>query len=817
MTPAQDGEAQTQDTGSAPSEVPGRLVGSPGLGGGEAGEARTKATLDLAPLALAFAAGVGAPYGLSYMPPPWVVWVLAGVALALLGVPTLRRLRPLAAALLGVVWGLLQAGVLLWAPFPHDLTRAPLLIDGRIASIPTDSGEARRFLFRVERTLMDQGPGGEPRPLPFRGLVRLSWHGGPGDLRAGERWRLPVRLKPRHGFANPGGFDYERWLFEQGIKATGNLRKGPGLERLDPGPGRYWLARWRQGFNDHLARVLGDSRSLPLVQALVTGTQSGFERSDWEVMNRTGTSHLVAISGLNLGLVATVTFFLVRALWARQPRLALALAAPRAAAWGAFLSAFAYAALAGFSVSTRRALIMAAVVLAVLFWGRTPRHWNALILALTGVLILDPAAAVSYGFWLSFAAVAVLLFHLGQRLPSHDLWNRWGRAQWAVALGLLPLLFLLFGRASLIAPLVNLVAEPLFTLVLFPLVLAASLLSLIPGLTLALVWTARLLDVCLDLLAWVAAWPWAAVALPQGPAWVWPSAFAGVALLLAPRGLPGRWLGLPLLLPLLVARTPGPGFGEAWFSLLDVGQGLAAVIRTREAVLVFDTGPGYETGFNTGTLVLVPFLTAQGVQRVDRLVLSHADRDHSGGALGLLERIPVRRILSGEPAALGIPGAEPCRAGDGWEWSGVHFRFLHPDGTGWADNDASCVLRVEAGGRAILLPGDITQTVEAHLIRVQPGALRSDILVAGHHGSATSTSVAFLDAVEPWLVLYSAGYANRFGFPATEVRVRMMARGIPALDTGASGAIELRLRADGSVQGPWTWRGRMGRLWTHRP
>ena len=252
----------------------------------------------------------------------------------------------------------------------------------------------------------------------------------------------------------------------------------------------------------------------------------------------------------------------------------LTLAAPRAAAVGAFLCAFAYAGLAGFSVSTQRALIMAGVVFAVLLWQRTPRHWHALSLALAAVLILDPRSALAYGFWLSFAAVAVLLFNLGQRLPRRDLWSRWGQAQWAVAVGLLPLLILLFGRASAISPLVNLVAEPLFTLILFPLVLGAALLSLVPGLGLPLVLTAHLLDWCLAALAWVAAFPWAAFYLPLGPAWVWPFAFLGVGLFLAPRGLPGRWLGLPLLLPLVLVRPPAPGPGEVWFTLLDVGQGL---------------------------------------------------------------------------------------------------------------------------------------------------------------------------------------------------------------------------------------------------
>lgn len=787
-------------------------------------------TIHLGRYGLAFGAGVGSFFLLPEVPAPWLGTALVLASCLAAGPPLFRRrggrrsvsgaVGLLTAFLLGFLWASIRTDDLLRHPFPEDLGRVPLTVEGRIASIPADLGAARRFLFRVERTLLDG------RPVSFQGLVRLSWFEGAPDLRAGARWRLPVRLKPRHGFANPGGFDYERWLFAQGVKGTGSVRKGAEPRLLDPDAGPYWLHRWRQSFNDHLARVLREARSLPLVQALVTGDQSGFERTDWEVMARTGTSHLVAISGLNLALVAGVAFFLIRRVWARRPGLALALAAPRAAAAGAFLAAFAYAALAGFSVSTRRALIMAAVVFAVIFWGRTPRHWRGLVLALVGVLLLDPASVLSYGFWLSFAAVAVLLFNLGHRLPRRDLWSRWGRAQWAVALGLMPLLFLLFGRASAISPLVNLVAEPLFTLLLFPLVLTASLLSLVPGLELPLVWTAHLLDWCLDGLAWIAALPWAAVSLPQGPAWVWPAAWLAAALLLAPRGLPGRWLGLPLLAPLVLVRPSAPAPGEAWFTLLDVGQGLSAVVRTRDRTLVYDTGPGFEAGFNTGDLVVAPFLAAQGLGRVDVLILSHADRDHSGGAAGLLARVPADRILSGEPQALAITGAEPCRAGQGWEWSRVRFRVLSPaSGAGGADgiglwpggNDVSCVLRVEAGGRSILLPGDIGKGVEIRLVQGQGPALESDVLVAGHHGSDTSTGDPFLDAIAPDLVLYSTGYSNRFGFPAREVQRRVAARDIRTLDTGSAGAIELRLGSDGTIQGPWTWRGRARRLWAHRP
>jgi competence protein ComEC len=565
---------------------------------------------------------------------------------------------------------------------------------------------------------------------------------------------------------------------------------------------------------------LDGAPALPLVQALVIGDRSGFGQDDWDVLTRTGTNHLVAISGLHVGLIAGAIFLLVRWLWSRSARLTVALAAPRAAAIGGMIASLGYAGLAGFSISTQRALVMIAVVFAALVWQRTLRPYHALVLALVGVLLVDPSAVLSPGFWLSFGAVAALLFSLGHRLPSRDLWTRWGRAQWAVGIGLLPLLFLLFGRASLVAPPVNLVAVPVFSLILLPLVLATSLLSLIPGLgsvpAWPLQWTAHLLGWCLDGLARVAAWPWAAMALPERPLWVWLAAGAGVLLMLAPRGLPGRWPGLLLVVPMFVLRTPQPDDGDAWFTLLDVGLGLSAVVRTREGTLVYDTGPGFPSGFDTGSAVVLPFLAAQGVRRIERLVVSHADRDHAGGLAGLAEGIPIDRIDSGEPMRLGVQNVVPCRAGEGWEWSGVRFRFLHPDGAGFRGNDASCVLQVETGGRSILLTGDIQARVERRLARASGVAIGSDVLVAGHHGSATSTHPDFLDAVAPGLVLFASGYANHFGFPVAEVRERVSARGIRTLDTGLVGAIELRLGSDGTIEGPWTWRERAGRFWTHR-
>ena len=765
---------------------------------------------------LGFALGVGGLHLLPELPPWWIgALLLSAFAVPAWVWPHVRWGFFFA---LGFCWAWLHACQLLCAPFPDELARAPLVVEGRVASIPSVEERRTRFLLKIERTWEADGT-----ELEFSGLVRLSCYRDCPTLRAGERWRIDVRLKPRHGSLNPGGFDYERWLFEQGITATGYPRGREAFERLDAGLGAYWLTRWRQRLAEHLAEALGGSPQLGLIQALTLGERGALARATTETFTRTGTNHLVAISGLHVGLVAGGVFWLVRWLWSRSVRLTLLLAAPRAAAIAGLLAGFAYAALAGFAISTQRALIMLAVVLGALFWQRTLRPYHALMLALVGVLAWDPRAVLSYGFWLSFGAVACLLLHLGQRLPSRDLWTRWGRAQWAVGVGLLPLLFLFFGQASLISPLVNLVAVPLFSLLILPLVLIASLLSFVPvaGLDEPLRLVADGLGWCLSGLDWLAELPWSAARLPERPLWAWAAALLGAVLLLAPRGLPGRWQGLFLILPLVAVRPATPGWGEVWFSLLDVGQGQAVVVETGEGVLVYDAGPAYPGGFDMGALIVAPFLQARGIARIDRLIVSHADQDHAGGASGLLERVPAERLLTGEPERLGLAGAEPCLAGETWTWSGVVFRLLHPERADTrADlkgNEASCVLEIRIGERSILLTGDVSTRTEEQLVARLGANWRVAVLIAGHHGSATSTSKRLLDATRPEWVLLSSGYANQFGFPARVVRERLAERGIPSLNTALDGAIQFKFGPNGWIEEPRGWRERAGRLWSHRP
>jgi competence protein ComEC len=757
--------------------------------------------------ALGFALGVGLLHLLPALPSAWSLVFLGVVSGA--AVQRLPWLRPFFFAALGALWAQFHACAVLCDPFPETLVRQDIRVEGRVASLPDRRVGAVRFLFRVE----DARHG--DKDLGFRGLVRLSWYRDAPDIRAGERRVMTVRLKPPHGFANPGGFDYERWLFQQGIRATGYVRQGddPGL--LDPGPGVYFVDRWRQNLRERLSATLEGSPVAPVVLALTLGDRSGMSPEQWEVFTRTGTNHLIAISGLHVGLVAGGLFFVARWLWSRSSRLVLLLAAPRAGALGALGGALAYSALAGFAVSTQRALVMLTVVLAALLSSRTLRPATGISFALAGVLLVDPAAVLSYGFWLSFGAVAALLYALGSRLRDEGAWSRWGRAQWVVALGLLPLLLLSFGRASLVAPLVNLLAVPLFSLVLLPLILLASLLLLVAGIEPPLLWTASVLSWLLERLSDAAAFEWAAASISGRPWWVWLAAFGGTFLLLSPRGLPGRWLGAPLLLPLILVRPPMPSPGEAWFRLLDVGQGLSAVVRTQRHTLVYDTGPAFPSGFDTGSAVVRPFLREVGVDRVDMLILSHGDRDHVGGFAGLASGMDIGHILAGEAREVDDPRGAPCRAGQEWTWDGVLFEVLYPASEGLSGNDSSCVLRVSTAGSSLLLPGDIERRAEEELVASAAERLPATLLVAAHHGSATSSGRGFLEAVSPRWVLYANGYADRFGLPSPEVRARVAGIGASELDSAESGAVWFGL-TPGGLEGPKLFRAMHRRLWSHR-
>ncbi|MDX1654834.1 MAG: DNA internalization-related competence protein ComEC/Rec2, partial [Candidatus Competibacteraceae bacterium] len=622
--------------------------------------------------------------------------------------------------------------------------------------------------------------------IPLEGRLALSWYQDPPALEVGERWRLTVRLKRPRGLANPGGGDYERRLYLAGIAARGYVRAAPAPRRLGVAE-RFFLNRLRQGLLARIQTALVDSSFAGIVAALAVGERQGIDQDQWQRLTATGTAHLMAISGLHIGLVAGLSFWVGRWAWSSCPPLARRWPALKAAALAALGGAVIYAALAGFSLPTRRALIMVTVVMVALLGSRPVVPSRVLALALLLVVVLDPVAPLGGGFWLSFGAVAVILYTSVGRRTGGDL-GHWLWLQGAVFLGLVPVTLALFGQVSLVSPLANLVAIPWAGVTVVPLTLLGVL-------------TLPLGNQLLELAALTVDWLWAFLAWAEGlgtgqwygpapPLWALGTALIGLVWLLAPRGIPGRWAGLVLCLPLVAAPRPLPAPGEVWFTLLEVGQGLATVIRTRHHLLVYDTGPRLGQT-DAGQLALVPFLRAQGVERVDLLILSHRDSQHIGGTRSLLEALSVAEIITPDPLAVPVSQALPCRAGRNWRWDGVRFSILHPE-RAMADDNGSCVLRIAGPGGTLLLPGDIEGPAEAALVRAYGKGLAAQVLVAPHHGSRALSRSDFLTAVEPHYIIFSNGYRNRWGYPRPQTRTLYGQHG-RLLDTVEWGAITLRL------------------------
>ena len=736
------------------------------------------------------------------LPPLW--W---GLLLVPLGLLAWRRPAWLVAVFFvaGVVWVSFRAGLILDEQLPPALEGRDLVIEGQVADIPNRTDFGWRFPFDVARA---EHAGAAVR-IPSR--VLLSSGGQEFAPRAGEAWRLQVRLTRPHGLQNPGGFDAEAHLFRHRLRARGYVRPEFPPARLETASAKYAIDRVRQRLGDALRARLPDNPFAGIVIALANGDSGGVSNEQWDIFRRSGTLHLVAISGLHISLIGGIAFFLGRWLWALPGYTVLRYPAPVVGAVCALLAAAGYAALAGFVIPTQRALIMLGVVMGGILLRRQTAPTQLLAIALLAVLTYDPLAVMAAGFWLSFAAVAVILFVAHGESWRMEWWRKWGYLQIAIALGMLPLMFALFQQVSLIAPLANLLAVPVFDLLMVPLVLAGLVfLGFLPSVAQTLFeLAAGLLAQLWPVLEWLGSLAWSQWTRPALPGWALVCAGVGVVWLLAPRGWPARWIGAVWLLPLALLRPPAPGPGEVWFTLLDVGQGLAAVVRTASHTLVFDAGPRLGA-FDTGRTVVVPYLRAQGVERVDVFVVSHGDNDHIGGVESVRRALPVEKILSGVPER--TEGAASCEAGQRWEWDGVTFAILNPPvGESGSKNDQSCVLHVRAPNGSLLLPADIEARAERRLVAEQGERLRADVLVAPHHGSKTSSTEAFIGAVRPDVVLFPVGYRNRFRHPHPAVVVRYAAAGTRRLDSASAGAIELRLRAQGmSVS---AWRARHRRYW----
>lgn len=747
---------------------------------------------------LLFTAGVVLLQFFPQLPPAFAV-----VALVLLGLLLwlTTAIRAPLLLILGFAWAYWQAAHWLDRRLPETLSGLDLVLTGQVADLPQSNGEGQRFVFDAY-SVSAKGEQGET--LDWRGKVRLWWRAPDAKLTAGRRLRLEARLFPPNGWLNPGGFDRERWLYVQGINATGYVRNG---HDLDEGPGHESLfmriQRVRQTLRDRIAQAQGPPSGEALLRALLIGDRGGLEDKHWAVFRTTGTSHLVAISGLHIGLIAGAALFLFSRLWRLSSRLCEWWPASKAAAAAALAVALGYAALAGFSVPTQRALVMLALAMGALMLGRNVAPAQVLAGALLAVLLVDTRAVLSAGTWLSFGAVAAILLLVSGRTRL-SLLQGWWSLQWGLWIALLPVLTGWALPLSLIAPLINLLAVPWFTFVLVPLAFTPLVFF---G------WAEPVASGLLQLDLWLADLTFRALELAssagQGTSWQPPSVsawalglgLAGVAVILAPLGLRYRMLGFMLLLPLALGPPRAVPENGLKLTVLDVGQGTSAVVMTPHHTLVYDLGPRFASGFNTAEAVVLPFLLDQGVRRVDRLILSHDDADHVGAWRAFIDLMPVDEVIAGQSGALSHP-ARACIDGEAWEWGSVKFELFQVSAFAdvLSDNDASCVLRITHPGAYFLLTGDITDKAERLLLKHRPDWLPVDFVLVPHHGSRTSSSPAFVEAADADFALVSSGHGNRYGFPHPEVVERWRRSGAQVLDTASTGAQIVEVTSAGDVR-----------------
>jgi competence protein ComEC len=767
---------------------------------------------------LAFCCGVIVAGRVPHLPATSLIVLLALLAALLLWY---RRGRLAGAALAGVCYLLCWGAVALDAQFPPTRTVADVLVQGTIASVPTRTERGWRVLLLIDAWCDSGSPESCTAPVwSPQPLVQVSLYEDIA-LAPGQRWQWLLRLRRPHGFVNPGGFDYEAWLLQQGISATGYVRAAAGNRLLADSAGRPWFHRVRHTLAQDLEQRAGPALlHAGLIKALALGLHQDISDAQWRQFTQLGLNHLVVISGLHIALVAGVLhrlgFWLARCF----PPLLLTMTAPRFAALWALAGAWFYAGLAGFTLPVLRSLVMAAVFFSGTLLQRQTSSMASLLLALLLVLLVDPLAPQSPGFWLSFVAVAILLRH-DDTVPAsrwHQLWFS-VRLQFLLCFGLLPIMLVFFQQSSVLAPLVNLPAIPWVGLLVVPLCLL--------GLLLQPLWPAagglllRLADFLLDVFmravrGTLALWPDSLVTLPPLSLSLL-LGFLALALCLL-FGPTRRWrLAALVLLPLLLlwpSRQLQPG--ELELTVLDVGQGLAVLVSTRHQQLLYDSGPRYSARFDAGEDVLLPALRRLGVRHLDKVIISHSDLDHAGGLDAIMLEFPHAEYLGSDLAVFDAAvRATACRPRS-WDSDGFTFRLLHPDDRAYNDNDSSCVLHISGPGGSILLPGDIGRRIERQLLATYPD-LHADILVAPHHGSKTSSSTEFIRALQPEVVVYSTGYLNRFGHPAEEVRERYVRAGVPAFNTAESGAVLAQLGTQPEQRRVVGFRSLQRRFWYEPP
>jgi competence protein ComEC len=696
----------------------------------------------------------------------------------------------LAIFVLGFAWmGVISTQVLKAQIQDHYLNK-PILVSGEIVELPEKTSRSTKFIFKASS--------------PFQGRLKLAWYGhynnktNPSkvpNLRIGESWQLLLKLKHNNGYQNLNSFDYEKWLFYKRINATGYVRTSSANQRINTNANTFSIDRLRQDIRYLLSPQIEKKTFGGVINALVIGDRSLIPDKQWSLFRSTNTTHLSVISGLHIGLISGFIFLLVQFLWRYSSRLSIMIPAQVIAAYFGLVSALLYALISGFSTPTVRAFIMASVVFISIILRRHHTIWQLYGAALILVLIHNPLSVLSIGFWLSFYVVAIIIYGAGQH-QEKSWFYRLIYIQLLISFSSLPLTIWFFSATSILSPIANLIAIPVFSFIATPLSLIGTLLTF-SGLTYlseisfsianqSLIYLSILLEQLqqFDFNQWhYTQTSWIDLAL----------FILLVFVAILPKALKLRWLSVFILLLMILIPNPKMNNNSALVTTLDVAQGLATVVQTKNHVLLFDTGAKYPSGFNLGESVITPYLHAKHIQYLDKVIISHGDNDHIGGLDNILKNFKVGAILTSVPKKIQAKTIL-CQKGQNWQWDGVMFEVLNPDNnTRFQGNNASCMLRISNGKYSVLLTGDIERETERHLVQNNQAALKSTVMLAPHHGSKTSSTQTFLNAVSPSLIVVSSGFNNRFKHPAKTIIKRYQSNGIKVLKTACSGQIDIFL------------------------
>ena len=761
-------------------------------------------------LSLCFVAGVCWLQQLAHLPDLRWIWGLPLLASAILFLPRhqviwRRLLLWLTVLLCGLLFADWRADIAFADRLPYAWQNVDIRLDGVVTGIPQSGLRGERLDLQVRQVCTPAAR------VPSR--IRVYVAGHDRQFAPGQEWQLTVRLQRPHASQNPHVTDLEAIWFSEGIAALGMVDNRQPMQLMSTRAASVWqrIDRLRQRIDERIDAQLPGSPSAGILRALVVGDQSAITDAQWQLFQQTGIVHLVSVSGSHVTLLAGMLFALVYWVWRRHDWLAGRVPARRAAALASALLATFYVMLAGSGIPAQRTLLMLWVVALAQWRGRPLPSSVVLAMALLVVVLVDPWSVLAPGFWLSFGAVALLLMLSATRFARQGQLLAWWRAQWVVTLGLMPVMLMLFGQFSVSAPLANAVAIPVIEMLVTPLALAGA----IPHLGFLLLpadWLLRALLWYLARLDWLPLWQQAPPTLLAGGL-----ALTGALWLLLPRGFPSRYLGLLLLLPALAGPAGQPlQSGDLEADVLDVGQGLSVVLRTAHHVWLYDTGPRHGVNGDSGAHIVLPWLAGEGVRRLDGLILSHDDIDHTGGAQAILAREPVGWVLTSLPRSHALFRAgigrlwHRCQTGEHWQADGVTFQVLYPQADGYQlahvrDNHRSCVVKVTAAAGSLLLTGDIEASDEQSLLAQCRNCLAAQVLLAPHHGSRTSSTPEFIAAVAPVWVIFSVGAHNPFGHPAPEVVARYRAAGIAGLRSDRDGMIRLRW-IGGRFIGPLPWR-----------